>query len=149
MLTPMEIQNKKFEKAMMGYDKEDVNDFISFISEDYETLYKQALESDEKIKSLQSQLETYKNMDETMKNTLLVAQSTAETLQKNATEKADIIIAEAQAEAKKIIDNAKKDAEKATAELERVRHEMDIFKCKAISMLNAQIDSMKKYEIAE
>ena len=51
MITPMEIQNKKFDKAMMSYDKEDVNDFISFISEDYETLYKQALESDEKIKN--------------------------------------------------------------------------------------------------
>ena len=89
MLTPMEIQNKKFEKAVMGYDREDVNDFMMFLSEDYEALYKQSIESEEKIRSLTQQLETYKNMDETMKNTLLVAQSTAETVQKNASEKAE------------------------------------------------------------
>ena len=147
MITPMEIQNKKFEKAFMGYDKEDVNDFISFLMEDYETLYKQSIENDEKIKGLQEQIDSYKNIDETMKNTLIVAQSTAETMQKNASEKADLIIKEAEAEARRIIDDAKKAAEKATSELEVLRHDMDIFKCKAISMLNAQIENMKRYDV--
>ena len=78
MITPMEIQTKKFDKAVMGYNKDDVDDFISYILEDYEQLYKQAMESDEKISSLNSQLETYRSMEETMKNSLLIAQSTAE-----------------------------------------------------------------------
>lgn len=149
MLTPMEIQNKKFEKAVMGYDREDVNDFMMFLSEDYEALYKQSIESEEKIRSLTQQLETYKNMDETMKNTLLVAQSTAETVQKNASEKAELIIKEAEAQAKQILENAKKEAQKCEGELARIRHDMDIFKCKAISMLNAQIDGLKKYEVTD
>ncbi|MBQ8526272.1 MAG: DivIVA domain-containing protein [Clostridia bacterium] len=147
MLTPMEIQNKKFEKAVMGYDKNDVNDFMLFVSEDYETLYKQSMEQEEKIKGLTKQLETYKNIDETMKNTLLVAQSTAETVQKNATEKAELIIREAEAEAKRILENAKKETEKSKLELEQIRHDMDIFRCKAISMLNAQMENMKNFSI--
>ena len=147
MITPLEIHNKKFEKAFMGYDKEDVNDFISFLMEDYETLYKQSIENEEKIKGLQDQIDSYKNIDETMKNTLIVAQSTAETIQKNATEKAELIVKEAEAEARRIIEDAKKAAEKTTSELEHLRHDMDIFKCKAISMLNAQIENMKRYDV--
>lgn len=147
MLTPMEIQNKKFEKAVMGgYNKEDVNDFISFILEDYEALYKQSIEYEEKIKGLNSQIESYKNMDETMKNTLIVAQGAAETVQKNAIEKADLIVREAKEQAQKIIEDAKKDSQDAISELSKIKHEMDIFKCQAISMLNAQIENLKKYE---
>lgn len=145
MLTPMEIQNKKFDKAMMGYDKNDVNDFIQFLSEDYEALYKQVNEQDEKLKALTKEIETYKNIDETMKNTLLVAQSTAETVQKNAAEKSELIIREAEAEAKRIIGSAKKEAEKYLMESERIRHDIDIFACKTISMLNAQIENLKKF----
>lgn len=134
---------------MMGYDKEDVNDFISFLSEDYETLYKQAIENEQKIKKLQEQVETYKNMDETMKNTLIVAQSTAETMQKNAAEKAELIIKDAEVEAKKIIENAKRKAEEYTSVAAKTKNDMDIFRCKAISMLNAQIENLQKYDVNE
>ena len=146
MITPMEIQTKKFDKAVMGYNKDDVDDFISYILEDYEKLYKQAMESDEKISSLNSQLETYRSMEETMKNSLLIAQSTAENVQKNAREKADIIVKDAENEAKQIVEKAKADIEKATAEYTQLRHDMDIYKCQAISMLNAQIENLKKLE---
>ncbi len=146
MITPMEIQTKKFDKAVMGYNKDDVDDFISYILEDYEQLYKQAMESDEKISSLNTQLETYRSMEETMKNSLLIAQSTAENVQKNAREKADIIVKDAENEAKQIIEKAKADIEKATAEYAQLRHDMDIYKCQAISMLNAQIENLKKLE---
>ena len=146
MITPMEIQTKKFDKAVMGYNKDDVDDFISYILEDYEQLYKQAMESDEKISSLNSQLETYRSMEETMKNSLLIAQSTAENVQKNAREKADIIVKDAENEAKQIIEKAKADIEKATAEYSQLRHDMVIYKCQAISMLNAQIENLKKLE---
>lgn len=147
MITPMEIQNKKFDKAVMGYDKEDVNDFISFLSEDYETLYKQSIENEQKIKKLQEQVETYKNMDETMKNTLIVAQSTAETMQKNAQEKAELIIKDAEAQARNIIESAKKKADEYASASLQTKHDMDIFKCKAISMLNAQIENLQKYDV--
>jgi cell division initiation protein len=146
MITPMEIQTKKFDKAVMGYNKEDVDDFISFILEDYEHLYKQAIEMEEKISGMKEQLETYRNMEETMKNSLLIAQTTAENVQKNAQDKADNILKEANDEARRIVETAKKDVEKTTQELAMLQHNMDIYKCQAISMLNAQIENLKKFE---
>ena len=146
MITPMEIQTKKFDKAVMGYNKEDVDDFISFILEDYEHLYKQAIEMEEKISGMKEQIETYRNMEETMKNSLLIAQTTAENVQKNAQDKADNILKEANDEARRIVETAKKDVEKTTQELSMLQHNMDIYKCQAISMLNAQIENLKKFE---
>ena len=146
MITPMEIQTKKFEKAVMGYNKEDVDDFISFILEDYEHLYKQVIEMEEKIAGMREQLDTYHNMEETMKNSLIMAQTTADNVQKNAQEKAENILKEANDEARRIVENSRKDVEKTTQELAMLRHEMDIYKCQAISMLNAQIENIKRFE---
>ena len=41
MLTPLDIENKKFSKQMMnGYSVEEVDDFLDELTEDYEKLYK-------------------------------------------------------------------------------------------------------------
>ncbi len=146
MITPMEIQTKRFDKGVMGYNKEDVDDFMAYILEDYEALYKQALSSEQEIKALKEQIETYKSIEDAMNHSLIVAQQTAENLQKNAQEKADLIVKEAQAQAKEITENANKSIESAQSELAKMQHTMDIYKCQAISMLNAQIENLQKFD---
>ncbi len=150
MLTPMEIQTKQFEKSVVGgYNKQDVDEYMSYILADYENLYKQVSVLEEKLSGLTKQLDSYKNIEETMKNSLLIAQSTAESVQRNASEKAELIVKEAEERAKEIISNANKGVEKATAELAGVKHAMDIYKCQAISMLNAQIENLKKFDAGQ
>ena len=42
MLTPLDIENKKFQKQMMnGYNVDEVDDFLDEITVDYEKLYKE------------------------------------------------------------------------------------------------------------
>lgn len=147
MITPMEIQTKKFEKAVMGgYNKQDVDDYMEYILEDYEALYKQSLSADKEIKALREQIEAYKSMEETMKNSILVAQQAAERLEANAKEKADIIIKDAETKAKEITENANKSIEQSVKDLAQMQRAMDVYKCQAISMLNAQIESLQKFE---
>lgn len=147
MITPMEIQTKKFEKAVMGgYNKQDVDDYMEYILEDYEALYKQSLSADKEIKALREQIEAYKSMEETMKNSILVAQQAAERLEANAKEKADIIIKDAETKAKEITENANKSIEQSVKDLAQMQRTMDVYKCQAISMLNAQIESLQKFE---
>ena len=147
MITPMEIQTKKFEKAVMGgYNKQDVDDYMEYILEDYEALYKQSLSADKEIKALREQIESFKSMEETLKNSIMVAQKTAENLEANAREKADIIIKEAEAKAKEITENANNSIEQSMKDLTQMQRTMDVYKCQAISMLNAQIESLQKFE---
>ena len=42
MITPLDIENKKFSKQMMnGYNVEEVDDFLEEITVDYEKTYKE------------------------------------------------------------------------------------------------------------
>jgi len=110
MLTPLDIQNKRFEKAVSGYNRTEVEDFLNEVLADYEKLYKQSIDSNDKISVLTSAIEHYKAIEETMQNTLMIAQQTADEVRKNAEEKARLMVEEAKAKANEIITKAQQNS---------------------------------------
>lgn len=83
MYTPLDIENKKFAKQMMnGYSVEEVDEFLDELTADYEKLYKQSNENDAKIAELEESIKKYRNLESTLNNTLIMAQSTADEIKK-------------------------------------------------------------------
>ena len=96
MITPLDIENKKFSKQMMnGYNVEDVDDFLDELVVDYEKNYNELAEANDKIEKLTKDLEQYKNLEKTLQNTLVMAQTTAEEVKIAAKQQADQLIVEA------------------------------------------------------
>ena len=143
MLTPLDIQNKKFNSGAMGYKKAEVEEFLELVLRDYETMYKNNIDLNDKINMLNSALEHYKSIEETMQSALLVAQSTGDELRKTADEKARLIIEAAEKKAKDITENAMRSASEATKEAESVKRSTELFKARMIGMLTSQIDSLR------
>ena len=57
MITPLEIENKKFSKQMMnGYSVEEVDDFLDELTASYEKLYKDGNSYQDKIGELELSL---------------------------------------------------------------------------------------------
>ena len=58
MLTPLDIENKRFSKKINGYNADDVDDFLDQVTDDYEKLYRENAELKDAIsKSKQTQIE--------------------------------------------------------------------------------------------
>ncbi len=146
MITPMDLRTKTFKKAINGYDKKDVDEYMEIIMADYEKVYKQTIEANDKINTLTKLLESYKAMEDTMKESLIVAQKTADDLTKNATEKAELLVDEAKIEAKNIIAEASAEVNKINTQLSELKTAMDLYRSKAVGMLNAQIEVVNKFE---
>ena len=156
MITPLDIENKKFSKQMMnGYNVDEVDDFLDEIMEDYETNYKELATLRPKVEELNSALERYKNIENTLQNTLVMAQSTADEVKNVARQQADQIIGDAQREAEDIIRNAKESALRAVDELEQqirikeqqfseVKTQFDIYKAKMEALLISQSELIKE-----
>lgn len=156
MITPLDIENKKFSKQMMnGYNVEEVDEFLDQIMQDYETNYKELSKANEKIEELENSLEHYKNIENTLQNTLIMAQSTAEEVKNVAKQQAEQIVNEAQRQADTIIQNSKESASKALNELEQqvrmkeqqfndVKKQFDIYKAKMESLLISQSELIKE-----
>ena len=61
MITPLDIENKKFSKQMMnGYNVDEVDDFLDDLTVDYEKLYKENSELKTKLSDIEENLDKYK-----------------------------------------------------------------------------------------
>ena len=156
MITPLDIENKRFSKQMMnGYNVEEVDDFLDEVMADYEANYKELAVLRPKVDELNSALEHYKNIESTLQNTLVMAQTTSEEVKNVAKQQADQIIGDAHREAEDIIRNAKENALRAVDELEQqirmkeqqyndVRKQFDIYKAKMESLLISQSELIRE-----
>ena len=105
MITPLDIDNKRFAKQMVnGYSVEEVDDFLDELTADYSKNYKEVNELRAKVEELNNSLVQYKTIESTLQNTLVMAQSTAEEVKNVAKQKADQIVDEAKVNAQKQVD---------------------------------------------
>ncbi len=144
MITPLDIENKKFSKQMMnGYSVEEVDDFLDDLTDDYSRNYKEATELKAKVDELTKSLEHYKAIEETLQSTLLMAQSTAEDVKKVAQQQAEQIIQEAKGTAQKQASELDNEIISKKKELEDVKKQFDIYKAKMESLLISQLELLK------
>ena len=144
MITPLDIENKKFAKQMMnGYSVEEVDDFLDDLTEDYTKNYKEVSELRNKVKELNNSLEHYKSIESTLQNTLVMAQTTAEDIKNVAQKQADQIVSEAKGTAQKRVDALDNEIIAKTKELEDVKKQFDIYKAKMESLLISQLELLK------
>ena len=94
MITGMEIRNQQFRKKMRGYDPEEVRKFIVNLAQDYENLYSENVVLRENIQKVKYELDHYRKLEETMNNSLILAQQTAEMIKANAQKESEMILEE-------------------------------------------------------
>ena len=144
MITPLDIENKRFSKQMMnGYSVEEVDDFLDDLTADYSRNYKENAELKTKIEELNKSIEHYKSIESTLNNTLVMAQSTAEDIKKVAKQQAEQIINEAKSNAQKQVDDLNNELVAKTKEVEDVKKQFDIYKAKMESLLISQLELLK------
>lgn len=145
MITPLDIENKKFAKQMMnGYSVEEVDNFLDGITVDYEKLYKESSENKSKISDLEASLVKYRNLETTLQNTLVMAQSTADEIKKVAKQEADQLIKDAQGTAKQQLMELEQQITIKTKELEDLKKQFDVYKAKMESLLISQLELIKE-----
>ena len=145
MLTPLDIENKKFSKQMMnGYSVEEVDDFLDELTEDYEKLYKEVFDSKNKLEELTESIGKYKNIEVTLQNTLVMAQTAADDMKNAAKKEAEQIINEAQTEAKQAAIELEQEIALKKKELEDLEKQLDVYKAKMESLLISQLELLKE-----
>ena len=152
MITPLDIDNKKFAKQMVnGYNVEEVDDFLDELTIDYSKNYKEVTELRAKVEELNNSLVQYKTIESTLQNTLVMAQSTAEEVKNVAKQKADQIVEEAKSNAQKQVDELLENPPEREnneiiqkqKELDDVKKQFDIYKAKMESLLISQLELIK------
>lgn len=142
--TPNDLQNITFKKTLMGYNEDAVNEVLDKVIEDYGEYIRENIELKDRIAVLNEGIQHYKNIEDSLQNTLIVAQQTSEEIKKNAYEKAENIIKEAEIKAQKIINEANQEVIKIKFEYEEMRKRLHIFKSKSETLLLSQLEILKQ-----
>ena len=141
MYSPRDLESIEFQKTKFrGYDIEDVDNLFSIISEDYETLYKENIALKDKIEVLNSLVQQYKTVEETMQNTLMIAQTTAEEVVRNAKVEAEGIIDDAKREAEGLKLNVQSDIGALEHRRAQIEQDLKAFTYKAKALLKTEQD---------
>jgi len=145
-ITPLDIQDKEFERAFRGYDIEDVDEFLDRIAKDLEQMIRENSDYKEQIELLQEKNKTYHKMEEAMHNAIVVAQETAEEVKRSAKREAELIKKDAEREAKQILEEARTRAGRVLGEHEELLKRARVFKMRFKAFLETQLANLDSDE---
>jgi cell division initiation protein len=130
-ITPVDIQHRTFKKALQGYDRAEVDQFLDELIESLEDEAQEKAALEAEIADLRERISHFKAMEESLQNTLLLAQRTADEVKAAAHKEADLIKAQAKMEAEKEIpslvertEEAKREHQRALETAEKARSEL-------------------------
>ncbi len=145
MITPLDVQKKQFSKAISGYNRDEVDDYLTMIAGALEKHINENINLKEKLDRKDEQINHYKNIERTMSDTLVVAKQAAEELVAGARQNSDNLLQQAELSAQQL----KRDAEAAVADGVRQREQMErdleAFRLRLEAMLRAQLEIVKNY----
>jgi len=105
-LTPLDIQQQRFRVSFRGYDPKEVEAFLEQTANAFEDLQREMLRLADETKKLQSDIEEYQRREGTFKRALLHSQKVLDQMQENARRQAEVIVAEAETKAEKLLHQA-------------------------------------------
>lgn len=144
MITPLELENKRFAKQKIGgYSVSEVDDFLDDLTVEYGKLYKENLELKANQETLNNDVGQYKNIENTLQNTLIIAQKTADEIQEVAKQKAEQIIKDAELTARSTVEEINTQILMKQKEIEDLKKQFEVYKAKMESLLISQLEMLK------
>lgn len=139
-LSPLDIHNKEFNRKMRGYDVDEVNTFLNQVMKDYELKIKEIEDLTKQVDDLKSQVNHFSNMETTLNQSIVIAQETAEEVKVNARREAKLIIKESKKNADRIINDALNETRHAAMEMEGIRRQANIFRARLTMLIQSQLE---------
>ena len=105
-ITPLDIQQQKFKTRIRGFDVREVDAFLEQVANVFESLKRNHKDMQEEVRRLEIEIQGYRKREETFKRALLNSQKVLDQMRDNARKSAELIIAESEVKAEKILNNA-------------------------------------------
>lgn len=111
-LSPFEVERREFGTSPMGYRKRDVDNFIDEIHRTLRELWEERGTVREENERLKERLTRFEQLEEQLKNTLLLAQDSAEKAHEQARRESELMLREAGQKSRDIVHVAHEEKQK-------------------------------------
>ena len=149
-ITSLEIKDKTFGTRFRGFDPEEVEEFLEIVVRDYEDLVRSNHDKELHIKSLEERLSYFDEMKDSLSQSVLIAQDTAERVKQAAQDRSNNIIQQAEQDAQRLLEEAKykaneilrqatDNAKKVAVETEELKNKSRVFHQRLKSTIESQL----------
>jgi cell division initiation protein len=145
-LTPLDIRHKEFKRGMRGYVDGEVDEFLDEIADEFERLFKENIELTERLETMQEKIDQYRNLEETLQNTLVAAQRSAEELRANAQKEAQLMLSEAELKARQMVNQSYGDKQAVEKQIVVLKSSEQDFRFKFRSLLEGYTKQLAESE---
>jgi cell division initiation protein len=151
-VTPIDMRQAKFGTAMRGFDRAEVTAFLEEAATDYENALRDNDRLRQEIVRLEASLNQFRELEGSLKTTLMSAQKVSDDMRENAQKDSVRIVREAEGRAELIV-------QRGQARLEDIEREIDGLRLKrrevetnieaCISTLHNTVDFIREQERRE
>lgn len=141
MLSPLDLQNKKVEtKKRKYYDKDEMDEYLELVFDQYKELYTENQELKKNVKTLSDGVQYYRSIESTMQKALVLAEKTAKETKDAAQLKAEAIEKDANMRAEKIVTEAEQEYDKLRDKCLYLVQQFNQYKVQLKQVASAQLE---------
>jgi cell division initiation protein len=144
-ITPLDVRKQEFRKAVRGLDADEVYAFLATVAEEYEVVLTDNKKLRDRVIELDEKISEYRNMEKTLRDTLLTAERVMTEARQNARKEADLILRDAQMKASQEIAGINGRVESLHQQLRELRGHRDSYLARLASLSEAQIGLVESY----
>ena len=119
-LTPVEVRHLSLRRGLFGYRRADVLREIEEVADSFETVWRERAELAERVHALETEVARHVELESLLRSTLVSAERAAHEMKDQARREAEVTVAEAGAEARKLLRDAIAEKERLLAESRRI-----------------------------
>ncbi|HUU29105.1 MAG TPA: DivIVA domain-containing protein [archaeon] len=146
-ITPLELKKPDFKRGFRGFKEDEVQSLLASAAETLEEILKENLELKTQMVEFKERLKNYQALENTLNETLIMAQRTSESARQAAEREAELIIAKAEIQAEKLIEEARSRLKSLKSEIEQLRQEKDSFLVRMRSLVASQWKMLQEEKI--
>ena len=121
IISSKDIKKRDFKKSLRGYDTDEVDAFLETVSNHYEKLIVENRNQSERIKSLLQDIDIYKENELNLQRAIIKSQDLGEQIVENAKRKSELIVREAELNARNVKHNLEDEILARKHELESIK----------------------------
>jgi len=138
-ISPIDIQQQQFKSRPFGYEKAGVDRFLELLADELERLVRENIDLMEELARVKASLSEMRDREETLKQTLLTTQKLTDELKSTARREVDVMIAEAEVKAERVMHNAEERRQELINELQEIKRQKIDFEVSLRALLEKHI----------
>ena len=135
-ISPLEIRKRQFARRFRGFDRAEVSQFLEALAEDLEEVFRNLDELERENARLKGENDRHRETESTLKQTLVMAQKSAEGVRAGAEKDADRVVAEAESRAERLLHQTMDRAAEVETKIRELRMERKNFHVKLQGMID-------------